>query len=92
MDDARKVRRQVKVHAGAAIGRVTKLLREGYGFLESEDGRPIYFHGNSVLDGFDRLKVGTRVRFSEEAGTDGPQASTITIAGRHVRARAGARP
>jgi cold shock CspA family protein/ribosome-associated translation inhibitor RaiA len=92
MDHARKVRRQVKVHVVPGAGRVTRLLRGGYGFLETQDGREIYFHRNSVLDGFDRLRVGTRVRFHEESGEEGPQASTITLAGRRVRSRAGARP
>jgi cold shock CspA family protein len=51
-----------------------------YGFLRALDGRAIYFHRHSVLhDGFDRLTVGTEVRFEEEDGDDGPQASTVAI-------------
>ena len=50
----------------------------GYGFLTSDDGREIYFHKNSVSAGaFPRLKIGTTVRFAEEAGEKGPQASTV---------------
>jgi cold shock CspA family protein len=53
---------------------------DGYGFLETPDGREIYFHRASVLDGnFKRLRAGTRVRFAEETGEKGPQASTVTI-------------
>ncbi len=53
---------------------------EGYGFLRSLDGRTIYFHENSVLNGdFDRLTIGTEVRFEEEEGEEGPQASTVAI-------------
>jgi ribosomal subunit interface protein len=92
MDHARRVRRQVKQHVGPGVGRVTKLLKGGYGYLETEDGRQVYFHRNSVLEGFEQLRVGTRVRFNEEAGVDGPQASSLQTAGRHVRDRAGARP
>jgi len=57
---------------------------EGYGFLASPDGaREIYFHRNSVLRGeFDKLAVGTAVRFVEEEGDQGPQASTVEIIAR----------
>ncbi len=54
-----------------------------YGFLETSDGREIYFHCNSVLNnGFEKLQVGTHVHFAEEQGNEGPQASTVTIAER----------
>ena len=62
-------------------GRVVKLYSyEGYGFIETQEGEEVYFHKNSVLDqGFDRLAIGTHVRFVEEAGERGPQASTVAI-------------
>lgn len=61
--------------------RVVRLFPwEGYGFLQTDDGREIYFHRNSVLhSGFDRLEVGTEVRYAEEEGDNGPQATTIEI-------------
>ena len=53
---------------------------QGYGFLETTDDRQIYFHQASVLDDhFNRLRAGTRVRFAEEMGDKGPQASTVKI-------------
>jgi cold shock CspA family protein len=53
---------------------------EGYGFLRALDGREIYFHRNSVLnDDFERLAIGTEVRFEEEEGDHGPQASSVQI-------------
>lgn len=61
---------------------------EGYGFLQTTDGREVYFHRNSVLNrGFDRLEVGSEVRFVEEQGEKGPQATTVTalIRGRRNR-------
>jgi cold shock CspA family protein len=72
-----------KVKATFPRGRVIRLFREeGYGFLETPDGREIYFHRNSVLHpGFDRLEIGTEVRFAEEEGEKGPQASTVAIVG-----------
>jgi cold shock CspA family protein len=79
-DYARRRRGVVKLHEGSPHARVTKLFPdEGFGFLETADGREIYFHENSVLDaGFSGLKIGTEVHFVEEPGEKGPQASTVT--------------
>lgn len=83
-DYAKKLRREVKTRHGSSHGRVARIFAaEGYGFIEAEDGRDIYFHKKSVLRGhFDRLLVGTLVRYAEEDGDKGPQASTVDIAGR----------
>jgi len=80
-DYARRQRGDVKGQARLPEGRVSKMLPdEGYGFLTSGDGREIYFHKNSVLGrGFSKLKVGTIVRFAEEEGEKGPQASSVRI-------------
>jgi cold shock CspA family protein len=82
-DYARRQRGTVKVHEEASRGRVTKLFPEaGYGFLETPEGREIYFHRHSVLHpGFDRLEIGMEVRFAEEEGEKGPQASSVAIVG-----------
>jgi cold shock CspA family protein len=60
---------------------VVRLFAEqGYGFLKTPDGQELYFHRNSVLhDDFERLAVGTEVRFDESEGDEGPQASTVQI-------------
>lgn len=81
-DYARRQRGTVKTHEGPGAARVSKLFpQEGYGFLETPDGREIYFHSNSVLPpGFAQLQVGMAVRFVEEQGYEGPQASTVTLA------------
>jgi cold shock CspA family protein/ribosome-associated translation inhibitor RaiA len=78
-DYARRQRGDVKSHPPLQVARVGKILQDqGYGFLTSDDGRGIYFHKNSVLNGaFSQLKVGTRVSFVEELGEKGPQASTV---------------
>jgi cold shock CspA family protein/ribosome-associated translation inhibitor RaiA len=62
-------------------GEIVRLFPyEGYGFVRADDGRELYFHRNSVLDdAFDRLAVGTRVRFAEEPGQAGPQASSVAL-------------
>ncbi len=83
-DYVRRHREWKKPRVGPPHGRVSRLLKEdGYGFLETADGGEVYFHRNSVLhDGFDRLEVGTEVRFAEEKGEKGPQASTVEIVGK----------
>lgn len=84
-DKAKRMDGQVKVHDEQPVGTIVRLDDSGeFGFLEDRDGREIYFHRNSVLDGaFGRLTVGTRVTFAEEAGEKGPQASTVRILGKH---------
>ena len=76
---AHQLRKTPKTHHRPPHGRVTKLfLERGYGFIEDDDGREIYFHRNSVLGvSFDKLHVGAKVRFAEEDGDKGPQASTV---------------
>ncbi|WP_442754429.1 cold shock domain-containing protein [Methylocystis sp. JAN1] len=79
-DEVRRMRGKTKQHASPLVGVVKQLMREdGYGFLESEDGREIYFHRNSVSEpGFEDLRPGRRVNFVEEEGEKGPQASHVT--------------
>lgn len=81
LDRRRRVQGQVKVHEPPPEGRVTRVFRdEGYGFIESADGREVYFHRNAVLNGgFDRLEPGVEVRFAEAEGEKGPQASTVHV-------------
>jgi ribosomal subunit interface protein len=80
---ARELAGEVKRDLAPERGTVGKLFpEEGYGFIVARDGREIYFHRNSVLGGaFDRLHRGAEVRFSEEEGEKGPQASTVVPAG-----------
>lgn len=77
----RKRRGDIKRHEEMPSARVASLFPdEGYGFIETQDGREIYFHENSVLnDNFRRLDVGSPVRYVEEMGEEGPQASTVTV-------------
>lgn len=77
-----KQRREIKVHPEQEVQAVVSKLfpEEGYGFIERLDGTEIYFHRNSVLHSdFDKLKVGTGVRYFEEMGEEGPQASSVQI-------------
>jgi cold shock CspA family protein len=87
-DYARRQRGHVKSREPRDHARVARLFPDsGYGFLETQDGREIYFHRNSVVEAsYDDLAVGTEVRFVEELGEKGPQASTLVPVGRHSHA------
>ncbi len=80
-DHARRQSGATKLHEGPPRARVARLFpEERYGFLETDDGREIYFHGNSVLQpGFEHLNAGAEVYFAEEQGEKGPQASTVRL-------------
>ncbi len=80
-DYSRRRRREVKTHEAPPLAQVTRLFpEEGYGFLETVDGREVYFHKNSVLNSaFERLATGSSVSFTEEKGERGPQASTVKL-------------
>lgn len=60
---------------------VEKIFREQqYGFLRTLDGQEVYFHKNSVLHKhWERLRVGTAVRYTPEMGDKGLQASTVEL-------------
>lgn len=84
-DYARRRRGKVKDHEAPPHGRISQLFPEkGYGKIETLDGRLIYFHQNSVVDAeFSKLEIGNEVRFAEEMGELGPQASTVHVIGKH---------
>jgi ribosomal subunit interface protein len=83
-DYADKQRGDVKVHELPPRGRVVRIFPDrGYGFLESDDGYEVYFHHNAVVDGaFGKLAVGDEVRFEEDEGEQGPQATSVIVVGR----------
>ena len=77
------LRREVKHHEEAPQGKITALFPDkGYGFLTKADGEEVFFHQNSVLNrDFEKLKLGMKVRFAEEMGAKGPQASSLRVFG-----------
>jgi cold shock CspA family protein len=83
-DHVRRMQGQVKHHEAEPTARVARIDPSGeFGFLETGDGREIYFHRNSVLGGA-RLEEGARVTYAEEQGEKGPQASTVKLVGKHA--------
>ncbi len=86
-EKGRSIRTRSRVHQtsthhpdGQHIGKISKLFyNDGYGFLETNDGREFYFDRHSLLNKkWDLLAVGEKVRFLEERGEKGPQASSMT--------------
>ena len=84
-DKVRRLEGKVKLHEGVPSGTVKELDPVGgFGFIETSDGREIYFHRNSVLnDEFPHLAVSARVTYVEEMGEKGPQASTVRLLKKH---------
>jgi len=75
----------VKSHAAEPHGRISELFpKQDYGRIATFDGGDIYFHRNSVLNAdFDSLEIGTEVRFVEQEGEDGLQASSVRVLGNY---------
>ncbi|MDH3228248.1 MAG: HPF/RaiA family ribosome-associated protein [Alphaproteobacteria bacterium] len=84
-DFVRKRRGKVKAHEMPVHGRIAGLSHD-YGFIATSDGREIYFHRNSVVDGdFEALEAGDEVRLviHPGEGEKGPQASSVMPVGKH---------
>jgi cold shock CspA family protein/ribosome-associated translation inhibitor RaiA len=80
-EHARLRRADVKTHEANPVATVTRIFPEaGFGYLETSDGREVYFHANSVLgSSFKKLRTGSKAQIVEEPGLKGPQASTVRI-------------
>lgn len=74
-------RGKVKEKVPRPVGRVTEIFPgEGYGFIEDDTGRRVYFHRNAVSGrGWDDLDTGHSVTFEEEQGDKGPQAAVVYL-------------
>ncbi len=83
IEESVRVRRgHVKQHEPTyQHGHVARVFRaRGYGFVEKEDGGEVYFHENAVQGKrFGTLAKGAHVKFVEESGEHGPQASTVIV-------------
>ncbi len=79
-EHSRITQQKVKVHEEfARRGRIIRLFPEGdYGFIETEDGLEVYFHANALKTGsFAALNPGSEVKFGQEEGEKGPQATWV---------------
>ncbi len=87
-EHVRRMRYVEKLRPARARGRISQLFPlQGYGFIETPDGREIYFHRHAIPDlEFRAADVGSPVFFSEEEGDDGPQASAVHLVHPHHHA------
>jgi ribosomal subunit interface protein len=86
LKDYVRVRRgKVKVHELPLHGKIDSIdLGRNFGSISTPDGRQIYFHRNSIIDAeLEDLSPGMEVRFDEEAGEKGPQATSLHVIGKH---------
>ncbi len=84
LEDYERVRRHdVKAHVAPGEGTICELdPTGGFGRIQTNDGRLIYFHRNSVVGmDFKALVTGMHVRFAEEQGDEGPQARSLHVLG-----------
>ncbi len=80
LQDYRTQRRGVVKEPGPRPrGRIVRLFVDrGYGFIETDTRREVYFHAHAVHGiPFEKLAVGMVVDLDIEAGKDGPQASRV---------------
>ena len=87
LQDYNRVQRgDVKVHDEHHTATIARIFHDqDFGFLETADGREVYFHRHSVQDAnFDKLKQGVEVWFTEEQGKQGPQAKRVTVGKHHA--------
>jgi len=57
--------------------------QKGYGFITPEDGgKDLFVHHSSIVgSGFKTLAEGAKVEFEAVAGTKGPEAKNVVLAG-----------
>lgn len=64
-----------------AKGIIRRLLEHrGFGFIQSEDGRNVFFHRSEVLQvSFQALQEGQAVEFAVEETPQGPKARRVRV-------------
>jgi len=80
VQDYRSQRRGVVKEPGPRPrGRIVRLFVDrGYGFIETDARREVYFHAHAVQDiPFEKLAVGMVVDLDIETGNKGPQAARV---------------
>ena len=63
-----------------ANGTIKKLTDKGFGFIRMDDGDDLFFHSSGVQGvGFEDLKEGQKVTFTEGQGPKGPRAENVKL-------------
>jgi CspA family cold shock protein len=59
-------------------GTIKRLTDKGFGFIDTGTGKDLFFHHSSVQgSGYEALKEGQRVSFTEGRGPKGPRAENV---------------
>lgn len=82
----REKRGDVKAHETPQQGKITRIVAdEGMGFIETGDGRELYFIREDVVHpAFEHLQAGATVQFIEAPGGEGLQAKRVTLDKHHA--------
>ena len=80
-DYGRRQRGETKTHEGELHGQIARIFADGFGFIETADGREFYFNRDNLTHtNFDKLQVGNEVHFIGEAtGSEGFQAKRVSV-------------
>jgi CspA family cold shock protein len=63
-----------------AEGRIKRITDRGFGFIEDESDKDMFFHSSSVQEGrFDELREGQRVSYDVGQGPKGPRAENVRV-------------
>ena len=63
-----------------AQGTIKKLTEKGFGFIETSDGRDLFFHMSALQDvQFEDLKEGQSVEFDIGSGPKGERAENVRL-------------
>ena len=63
-----------------AEGTIKRLTDRGFGFIETETGKDLFFHMSAVQGvTFEELREGQRVSYTEGQGPKGPRAESVKL-------------
>jgi len=59
-------------------GTIKKITDKGFGFIKTESGADLFFHRSNVEgSGYDSLREGQKVSYTEGKGPKGPRAESV---------------
>jgi len=63
-----------------AEGKIKRLTDKGFGFIEVENGKDMFFHSSAIIDtDFDSLREGDRVSYDVGRSEKGPRAENVRL-------------
>jgi len=63
-----------------AEGIIKKLMTKGFGFIQGENGKEVFFHSSAVHGvTFSELHLGQKVSYTEGMGAKGPCAEKVKL-------------